>query len=184
MCRIILGGTGGQGILTLGKLMAYAGIVEGLQVSCFPVYGAEMRGGYAFSTLIFAREEIPAPIVASAEAGIFLESFAYRYLQHRIKKSGLVIVNENLLDQSVKNDRHRHLFKVPVDTVAGRLGNERTANMVAAGFLARKAIDLKKLLDPFPSLSSLQQAGKNVFADKPALLSLNLEAISTGYRMA
>ena len=67
MCRIILGGTGGQGIITLGKLLATAGMNEGRNISCYPLYGAEMRGGYAFATVIISETEIPSPIVSEAE---------------------------------------------------------------------------------------------------------------------
>ncbi|HNQ35656.1 MAG TPA: 2-oxoacid:acceptor oxidoreductase family protein, partial [bacterium] len=105
MCRIILGGTGGQGVITLGKLLAIAGMNEGFNVSCYPIYGAEMRGGYAFSTVILAREEVPSPIISRAELGIFLDPLAFDYLAGMVGRRGMLVINSEQVAVACRRDR-------------------------------------------------------------------------------
>ncbi|MFH0796672.1 MAG: 2-oxoacid:acceptor oxidoreductase family protein [Candidatus Omnitrophota bacterium] len=180
MCRIILGGTGGQGIVTLGKLLAIAGMDEGKEVSCYPIYGAEIRGGYAFATIIISESPIPSPIVSRADVGIFLEPFAYDYLNSLVVKNGLLVVNADLVKP--KTEKKREIFMLPADSLAQKLGDKRCANMVVAGFLAKKAGENYKILNPFPALNSLKEALPAVFTGKPGAVSLNEKALLAGYR--
>lgn len=183
MCRLILGGTGGQGILTLGRLIANAAMLEGLNVTCYPVYGAEMRGGYTFSSLTIDTREIASPIIARAGAGIFLARFALEYLGPLVSRGGPVVVSADLVSGSDANCR-RACFPLNAARVARELGDERCANMVAAGFLARKAGDYPARLSPFPTLPALKTAVATVFPGKPAVQECNLAALGAGFDRA
>ena len=181
MVSIILGGSGGQGVVSLGKLLAVAAMNEDLAVSCYPIYGAEMRGGYAFSTVIIAETEIPSPIVSRADAGVFLDSFAYDYLAPMVAEDGLLVVNSGLVKP--KPEKTRRLFCLNVDRAAQELGDGRCANMVAAGFLAQLAWAGQPAVKPFPKLETLRKTLEVIFPDKPALVGLNRQALSAGYEL-
>lgn len=178
-CRLILGGTGGQGVLTLGRLVAGAAMIEKLNVTCYPVYGAEMRGGYTFSSLTISRNEIASPIIDRAAAGVFLAQFAFDYLRTLVEPGGTLVFNADLV--TVDGARRRRLFPLRATEYARRLGDERCANMVAAGFLARQAGRGPDQLAPFPALPSLRKALSRVFAGRPALLEMNRRALDAGY---
>ena len=179
MCRIILGGSGGQGIVTLSKLLAIAGMNEGRAISCYPIYGAEMRGGYAFATIIISKTEIPSPIVSEADLGIFLDPFAYEYLGKMVTKKGVLVINADLVKPKVEK---RRLFPVLADTIARKVGDQRTANMVMAGYLARKAEEYPNLIQPFPALKSLKETLPAVFPDKPDAVAASEKALLSGYQ--
>ncbi len=179
MCRIILGGSGGQGVVTLSKLLAIAGMNEGRAISCYPLYGAEMRGGYAFATIIISKTEIPSPIISEADLGIFLDQFAYEYLGKMVTKKGVLVINADLVRAKAEKER---LFSVSVDTIARKLGEQRAANMVMAGFLARKAEERPGLTQPFPTLKSLKESLPAVFPGKPAAVTLGEKALLSGYQ--
>jgi len=178
-----LGGSGGQGVVTLGKLLAVAGMNEGKEISCFPTYGAEMRGGYAFVTVVISEEEIPSPIVSRAEVGVFLNPFAYDYLKPMVINSGVIIFNSDLI--RIKKGRKKgNLFPVSADTIAQRVGDKRSANMVIAGFLASKAEEFPNLITPFPALKSLQESLPVIFPDKENVVAINRKALLSGYDAA
>ena len=178
MCRIILGGSGGQGIVTLSKLLAIAGMNEGRAISCYPIYGAEMRGGYTFATVIISKDEIPSPIVSEADLGIFLDQFAYEYLGKMVTKKGVLAINADLVKPKAER---RRLFPVSADAVARKVGDRRAVNMVVAGYLVRRAEEYPSLIQPFPSLKSLKAALPAVFPGKPAAVVLSEKALLSGY---
>jgi len=179
MCRIILGGSGGQGVVTLSKLLAIAGMNEGRTISCYPIYGAEMRGGYTFATVIISETEIPSPIVSEADLGIFLDPFAYEYLGKMVTEKGVIAINANLVKTKAEK---RRLFPILADAIARKVGDSRAANMVVAGFLVRRAEKYPGLIHPFPSLKSLKEALPSVFPGKPAAVALSEKALLSGYQ--
>ena len=179
MCRIILGGSGGQGIVTLSKLLAIAGMNEGRAISCYPIYGAEMRGGYTFATVIISGSEIPSPIVSEADLGIFLDQFAYEYLEKMVIDKGALVINADLVKTKAEK---RRLFPILADAIARKVGDQRAANMVVAGYLVRRAEECPGLIHPFPALKSLKEALPSVFSGKPAAVALSEKALLSGYQ--
>ncbi|MFH1903887.1 MAG: 2-oxoacid:acceptor oxidoreductase family protein [Candidatus Omnitrophota bacterium] len=174
-----MGGNGGQGIVTLSKLLAIAGMNEGRAISCYPIYGAEMRGGYTFATVIIAETEIPSPIVSEADLGIFLDQFAYEYLGKMVTKKGILVINADLIKPKAEK---RRLFPVLADASARKVGDRRTANMVVAGYLARRAEEYPGLIHPFPALKSLKEALPAVFPGKPEAVAPSEKALLSGYQ--
>jgi len=157
-----------------------AGMNEGREISCYPIYGAEMRGGYAFATVIISESEIPSPIVSRAEVGLFLDQFAYDYLRPMIMEPGIIVANSDLIKP--KKEKKRNLFSISADSIAQEAGDRRSANMVIAGFLARKAEKHPDLLRPFPALNSLQEALPTVFPGKANAVAVSEKALLSGYR--
>src|SRR4030066_1544991 len=94
--RIIVAGSGGQGILFLGKFLARAGMLEGRNVAWFPSYGAEMRGGTANCTLILSDNMIGSPVILNPDILIAMNSASLERFQPQLKKRGLLLFDSSL----------------------------------------------------------------------------------------
>jgi len=133
--RIIIGGSGGQGVLTLGKVLAYTAVHKEFQVSCLPAYGAEMRGGYVYCTLILSNtSELFSPISARADAGVFLNEKSFKMLAQYLKSNGYLFLNSSLIKKL--EDRKFRIFEIPASELAESTGSLQSANMVMAGALS------------------------------------------------
>lgn len=149
--RIIIGGFGGQGILILGKVLAYAGMEEKKHVSCLPFYGAEMRGGYALCTLVISTEEISSPVVSKADIGIFMDKLSLENYKERIEKNGVILINSSLIKNKFPH-KNLKVVRIPATELAEKIGDVRVANMIAAGALIKIIQSEKKTF--FLSLAS------------------------------
>ncbi|PIV63768.1 MAG: 2-oxoacid:ferredoxin oxidoreductase subunit gamma [bacterium (Candidatus Ratteibacteria) CG_4_10_14_3_um_filter_41_18] len=178
--KIIIGGVGGQGVLTLGKLLAYAGMGEKREVSCLPSYGAEMRGGYAFCTLIISTEEIFSPVVSQADIGIFMDRSSLEKFKERIEKNGTILINSSLIKDKFPH-RNLKVMRIPATKLAEKIGDVRVANIIMAGALL-KILQLQK--KKFLSSESLKEALKEVLPAKPELINLNKKAIEEGEKIS
>jgi len=131
--RVLLGGSGGQGVLTFGRVMAYAGMNAGMEVSCLPSYTAEMRGGYVHCTVVLSRNRGPfSPVVSRADVGVFMNEKAYAMLAASVVPQGVLILNSSLV--TPPSGRSTTLA-VPASALAEELGSPRAANMFLAGML-------------------------------------------------
>lgn len=138
--RIIIAGFGGQGIMFMGKLLCYAGMMEKKHVTYMPSYGAEVRGGTAYCNVIISSEEIPSPVVSEPTTAIIMNSPSLVKFEPIVAKKGLIIVNTSLVTRLAKR-KDIEVIQVAATNVADRLGNTRVANMVALGaFLAMRNI--------------------------------------------
>ncbi|MGB9677417.1 MAG: 2-oxoacid:acceptor oxidoreductase family protein [Candidatus Ratteibacteria bacterium] len=135
--KILLGGSGGQGILTLGRLISYASLKKNYQVSCLPTYSAEMRGGYIYCFVtISKRKEIFSPLSESCDIGLFLNELSYEMLKKYLKKESFIILNSTLIKKKL-NKKNSIIFEIPATEIAEKIGDGRITNMVAAGFLSK-----------------------------------------------
>ena len=138
--RVIIAGFGGQGIMFMGKLLCYAGMMEKKHVTYMPSYGAEVRGGTAYCNVIISSEEIPSPVVSEPTTAIIMNSPSLVKFEPMVAKKGLLIVNTSMVTRLAKRN-DIEVIQVAATNVADRLGNTRVANMVALGaFLAKRAI--------------------------------------------
>ena len=138
--RVIIAGFGGQGIMFMGKLLCYAGMMEKKHVTYMPSYGAEVRGGTAYCNVIISSEEIPSPVVSEPTTAIIMNSPSMVKFEPMVAKRGLLIVNTSLVTRLAKR-KDIEVIQVAATNVADRLGNTRVANMVALGaFLAKRTI--------------------------------------------
>lgn len=132
--RIIIAGSGGQGILFLGKLIAYAGMLEDKEVTWFPSYGAEMRGGTANCTVIVSDEMIGSPVIRNPDILIAMNEASYNRFAERLLPNGMLIYDSSLIN--IKNTRDRlKTIGVPATEVSASLRNTKAANMVMTGAL-------------------------------------------------
>jgi 2-oxoglutarate ferredoxin oxidoreductase subunit gamma len=133
--EILIAGSGGQGIMLMGQLLAYGGLYEGLQVTFFPSYGPEMRGGTANCTVVISDQRIGSPVRNTLTALMAMNKASFARFEGRVKLGGLVAYNETLIEMSLKREDIR-LVGVPANRIASELGNPQVANMVAVGALA------------------------------------------------
>lgn len=155
---IIFAGFGGQGILSMGKFLAYAGMDANLNVSWLPSYGPEMRGGTANCSVIISDEPVGSPIVTKATSVVVMNRPSLDKFEDSIKKGGLLILDSDFINRDIKRD-DIEVIKIPAQTIAEELGSKKIANMVLLGALVAKT----GIVSMGTVLSSLENHGKKEF---------------------
>jgi len=172
---VMIAGFGGQGVLVAGKLLAYAGMLEGRHVTWFPSYGAEIRGGTANCTVIISSEEIGSPVVQKPSSMLIFNEASFKKFEPRIKPGGCLFLNTSLVHaESARSDIDR--IDVRANTVAEELGDIRISNMVMLGaLLCRTGV---------VALESVLAALKEVLPSRRhSLIPLNETALKRGAEM-
>lgn len=181
--EVIVAGFGGQGVMSMGRLMAYAGMLQGYQVSWLPSYGPEQRGGTANCAVIISDEPVGAPVITHPTTAIVLNNPSFDKFEPTILPSGLLLVNRSLVDRKSQR-KDIQILEIPANDEAEKLGNSQIANMVLLGaFLtATKSLSidtvlesLKKVLPPY-RLSTLPL--NQLALEKGALIVRNIIAAS------
>lgn len=169
--EIIIAGFGGQGIMLMGQLMAYAGMLEKKHVSWIPSYGPEMRGGTANCSTIISDSSIGAPIVSEPTAVVAMNLPSVEKFQSVLQPGGVLIINCSLV-KSIPTRTDIRVYLIPANDIAEEIGNNRVANMVILGALIT-AIDIVQA-------ESVIKAFTKLFALKPEILPVNKQAILRG----
>ncbi len=130
--ELIFAGFGGQGIMSMGKILSYAAMLEEKHVMFIPAYGSEMRGGTAYCAVIISDENIDAPVVAQPSVLVAMNSPSLVKFQSQVRRNGIIIVNSSTIDK-VEEREGISLIEIPAYQIAAELGNERIANMVVLG---------------------------------------------------
>lgn len=170
--EIVMSGFGGQGVLLMGQILAYAGMLEEKRVSWIPSYGPEMRGGTANCSVIITDGATGSPMVVHPTAAVVLNLPSLDKFEGAVQPDGVLIVNSSLIDKAVKRQDIK-TYRVPVNDIATELGNLKMVNMVALGALiaATDAVDMEILFKAFAKK----------FASKPQVIEANKVAINRGY---
>ncbi len=135
--KIIIAGSGGQGILYLGKALAFAAMLDGREVTWFPSYGAEMRGGTANCTVIISDTMIGSPVVSTPDILVAMNQASLEKFRPRLGRRGLLFLDSSLIPEPGPTEGAR-CVAVPATEIARRSGNTRSANMVMLGALIAK----------------------------------------------
>ena len=173
--KIIMAGAGGQGILVLGKLLARAMMKEGNEVTFFPAYGAEVRGGTAHCHLTISDTKIYSPIIETADTLIIMNQPSMDKFFRRLKEGGLLILNSSMAkcENCDRDGKKVELVEVPATELANKLGSALVANMIMLAAYNK----LKKFLD----FERLMQYIEYAFKEKgEKALKLNKDAIQKG----
>lgn len=171
---VIMAGFGGQGVMLIGNLLAYAGMDAGFNVTFIPVYGPEMRGGTANCTVVVSDEEIGSPIIQRPKSVIALNEPSLIKFQPRVEDGGIAIVNSSLINMDLAEKTRIKTVGVAANEIANKLGNLRMLNMVALGAY----IKVTGLLP----LETVIEALHHVFPPRNAkLIPKNGEALRAGY---
>lgn len=138
--EIIIAGFGGQGVLSMGKILAYSGIMQDQEVSWMPAYGPEMRGGTANVTVIISDERINSPVLNSYDTAIILNQQSMDKFELTVKPGGLLLYDPNGITKHPKR-KDINIYQVEGAAEAARLKSGKTFNMVVLGaFLKLKPI--------------------------------------------
>ncbi|MFO8033046.1 MAG: 2-oxoacid:acceptor oxidoreductase family protein [Desulfohalobiaceae bacterium] len=130
---VIIAGFGGQGVMLIGNLLAYAGMNLGLQVTYMPVYGVEMRGGTANCTVVLSDQEIGSPIIYQPGSLIAMNQPSLEKFGPRLLPQGKLIYNSSIIQNSPELGLEQEAWAVPANQLANELGDTRMANMVILG---------------------------------------------------
>ncbi len=171
--NLICAGFGGQGVMSLGQLLAYAGMIEGKEVSWLPSYGPEMRGGTAYCCVKISDRPIGSPLISDdADCAIVMNLPSFQKFEPLVVPGGRVLVNSSLVDQqSTREDLQA--FYIPANQIAVACGNVKMANMVMLGAYLK--------LTTIVGESSVMKAFGKVFMKKtPQLRKQNKEALKRG----
>lgn len=135
--EIILAGFGGQGILSAGRLLAHAGMLDGKQVSWLPSYGPEMRGGTANSSVVISEKPVDSPVLNSANALIVMNKPSLDKFEDWIVQDGIIIIDSSIIDRDV-NRNDVQSFLIPATKIASDMGNTAFANIILLGKLIKE----------------------------------------------
>lgn len=170
--EIIIAGFGGQGVLSMGKILAYSGIMQDQEVSWMPSYGPEMRGGTANVTVILSDERISSPILNEYDTAIILNQQSMDKFEHAVKPGGLLLYDNN----GISNPPTRkdiNIYLVEAAKQAAMMGSAKTFNMVVLGAYLK--------IKPLVEMDNVMKGLKKSLPERHhKLLPMNEKAILQG----
>ncbi|CDE73035.1 pyruvate/ketoisovalerate oxidoreductase gamma subunit [Acidaminococcus sp. CAG:917] len=172
MERLIVAGFGGQGVLSLGQIIAYASMYENKNVTWLPSYGPEMRGGTANCSVVVDDNPIASPVIATPDTLIAMNKPSLDKFIDKVKSGGLVLVNSSLISEKVKREDVTVVY-VDANAVAHKVGNDKASNLVVLGAY----IKYSNLFPKEVMLSTIEK----VFASKPKFIESNKACFMAGY---
>lgn len=165
-------GFGGQGIISLGQIWVYCAMEESKNVTFFPFYGAEKRGGIARAGVIISDEEIASPLVTTPDSVLVMNMDSLPLCEGMLKAGGLMVINSSLVTEDPKRKDIR-VYKIEAQGIAERIGSTKIANMVALGAMAKLTGALE--------LSTVEKILMKFFPeDKWNFVPMNVKAIQAG----
>lgn len=173
--EIIIAGFGGQGVLSMGKILAYSGVMQDQEVTWFPSYGPEMRGGTANVSVIISDTRISSPILHEFDTAIILNQQSMDKFENSVKPGGVLLYDPNgIVHPPTRTDIN--IYKIEGTKIAADLGNVKTFNMVVLGaYLKAK---------PVVKMESVEKGLEKSLPERHhKLIPLNLQAIQAGQEM-
>ncbi len=135
--EVILAGFGGQGILSAGRLLAEAGMLDGNHVSWLSSYGPEMRGGTANCNVVVSKTPVDSPVLNSCNELVIMNKPSLDKFETMVEKGGIVIIDSSIVDRDVKRD-DINSFLIPATNIASEMGNMAFANIILLGKLIKE----------------------------------------------
>jgi 2-oxoglutarate ferredoxin oxidoreductase subunit gamma len=173
--EIIIAGFGGQGVLSMGQIVAYSAIKENKEVSWMPSYGPEMRGGTAYCVVIVSEKRISSPIVTTFDTAIILNQPSLEKFEKAVNPGGLLVYEQStIINPPTRTDIE--ILAVPGIEIAQELKSKQVANMVLLGaFLTKR---------PIVKPENVVNALKSVLpAHRQNLIPTNEEALKRGKQL-
>jgi 2-oxoglutarate ferredoxin oxidoreductase subunit gamma len=135
--RTTFSGFGGQGVLLMGYILSHGAMLKGLNVTYFPAYGAEMRGGTANCTVTLSDKKIASPVASNPDVLVAMNYPSLEKFESTIVHNGLILLNSSLIE-GLGTRTDVQVIQVPTLELAREAGSERAANMVMVGSLCAK----------------------------------------------
>lgn len=170
--RMICAGFGGQGVMSLGMLFTYAGMIENKQVTWCPSYGPEMRGGSAHCSVTVSEEEIGSPLISNdATVTVVMNRASLKFIDN-LHEGGCAFINSSLVPDKIERSDIT-VYRIPVNEIAAELGNSKLANIVMLGAINQ----ILQIVSP----QSVEEAFRKVFgAAKEKFIPQNKVAMQKG----
>lgn len=130
--EVIIAGFGGQGVLSMGKIMAYSGLMQDMEVSWMPSYGPEMRGGTANVIVIISTERISSPILRRFDTAIILNQQSIDKFEDTVKPGGILIYDGNGITRHPER-KDITIYRVDAAAEASKMNSPKTFNMIVLG---------------------------------------------------
>ena len=170
---IIVAGFGGQGVLLAGEVLANALMIDEKNVTWYPCYGAEMRGGTVNCEVVTSDEEVSSVNKKEADFVIALNQLSFERFLPKLKKGGCIIANSSLVKE-IRSRIDVNYFFAPINDLAIELGQIKISNIISLGILAK--------ISQLTSVETLHKALENVLPEhRKNLLPLNLKALEAGF---
>ncbi len=170
--EIIIAGFGGQGVLSMGKILAYSGIMQDEEVSWMPSYGPEMRGGTANVTVILSTERISSPYLKLFDTAIILNQQSMDKFEESVKPGGVLLYEPNgIYNHPTRTDIN--IYQIEANRLSTEMGNKKIFNMVVLGAYLK--------IKPVVKLENVIEGLKKSLPERyHHLIPLNKEALTTG----
>ena len=170
--EIIISGFGGQGVLSMGKILAYSGLMEDKEVTWMPAYGPEQRGGTANVTVIVSDDPISSPILSSYDVAIVLNQPALDKFQPKIKEGGILIYDGfGIINPPTRKDIK--VYRIDAMDKAAEMKNSKVFNMIVLGGLLEVC--------PVISHDGVEKALYKTLPERHhGLIPLNMQALKEG----
>lgn len=170
--EIIISGFGGQGVLSMGKILAYSGLMEDKEVTWMPAYGPEQRGGTANVTVIVSDAKISSPILSSFDIAVVLNQPSLEKFESKVKPGGVLIYDSyGIINPPTRKDIT--VYRVDAMDKAAGMKDGKVFNMIVLGGLLQVA--------PVVSDEGVEKALYKTLPERHhALIPLNMEAVKAG----
>ena len=170
--EIIISGFGGQGVLSMGKILAYSGLMDQKEVTWMPAYGPEQRGGTANVTVIVSDDKISSPILSKFDIAIVLNQPSLEKFEPKVKPGGILIYDGyGILNPPTRKDII--VYRIDAMDKAAEMKNGKVFNMIVLGGLLKVA--------PVVSTDGVEKALKKTLPERHHdLIPLNMQAIDEG----
>lgn len=171
--KISCAGFGGQGVMSMGQLLTYAGMIEGKEVAWVPSYGPEMRGGTANCCVTVSDVPVAAPVFEEGmTTAVVMNGPSFHKFVDKVAPGGSIFINSNIVTQKVERD-DINAYYIPINDIAAELGNPKLINIVMLGAVIAKQeiVKSESILDAF-----LKVFGQN----KAKFIPINSEALKKG----
>lgn len=170
--EIIISGFGGQGVLSMGKILAYSALMEGKEVTWMPAYGPEQRGGTANVTVIISDERISSPILSTYDTAIILNQPSMAKFESKVKPGGTIIYDGYGISQPPTR-KDIKVYRIDAMDAAAEMNNMKAFNMIVLGGLLK--------LRPMVSIESVLKGLRKTLPERHHhLIPMNEEAIRKG----
>ena len=170
--EIIIAGFGGQGVLSMGKILAYAGMTQEMEVSWMPSYGPEMRGGTANVTVILSDERISSPILNLFDTAILLNQQSMDKFESTVKPGGVLLYDSNGITRHPQRKDIR-IFRVEAAAESSRMLSSKTFNMIVLGAYLK--------IKPLVNMESVLKGLKDSLPERHHhLIPVNEDAVKRG----
>ncbi|MDX9769599.1 MAG: 2-oxoacid:acceptor oxidoreductase family protein [Tenuifilaceae bacterium] len=170
--EIIIAGFGGQGVLSMGKILAYSGIMQDQEVSWMPSYGPEMRGGTANVTVILSDNRISSPILQEFDTAIILNQQSLDKFEKSVKPGGVLIYDPNGITRHPER-KDIKIYRVEAAEEATKMQSAKTFNMIVLGAFLK--------LKPIVKMENVEKGLEKSLPERHHhLIPMNIEAIKRG----